>query len=187
MRDHNDWNTLSEQQNDVWIGVLFTAWFTINFNTLSIIKFFIDLQTVRPYRYPLATSMLPYIFVFAPGMWVLIRIFKRSFPIYLEMILILGMFILSFSLSGQPSSYIDNFIKDPELKALCYQTISTLMNVSQLLLLPIWYIVRFRKETPYKMSSRNSRHTAYFYMIAGTFILRLILLIMKATHIFHIL
>lgn len=181
--DIDGWIALSERKKDFWVGGLFGLWFMINFNTLAIIQFFISQQSSPPYTRAGMTGIFPYIFILTPGIWVILLIYKRSLPICIEIILIFGMFIISFSLSGQETRYIDHFIRISELKSLCYQTLSTLINTSQFLLLPIWYIVRFMKVTPHEINTRILGVGVLACIFMGGFS-ELIYDILKAIHLF---
>ena len=165
MRDIDGWISISKRKKDLWIGGLFGIWFLINFNFLTIIEFFINQQESPPFTRAGMTGIFPYIFISTPGIWVMLAIFKRSLSIGIEIILIVVMFIISFSLSGQETDYINHFIRTSELRTMCYQTVSTLINMSQLLLLPIWLITRFMKETPHEINTRIFGIGVLFFII----------------------
>lgn len=145
---------LSERKKDLWIGGFFALWFIVNFNTRFIIQFFISQQEDIPLHRSGMSALFPYFFIAIPGIWVIMRIFQRTLPVYAEIFLIACIFFLSFTLSGQEIHYINYYIRNSELRILCFQTLSTLINTSQFLILPIWYIVRFMKITPHEMNGR---------------------------------
>lgn len=181
--DIDGWIAISERKKDWWVGALFGIWFIINFNILVIIEFFISQQEFPPYTRAGMTGIFPYIFIVTAGVYIIMRIFKRSLPILTEIILIISMFILSFSLSGQETDYINHFIRISELKVLCYQTVSALINMSQFLLLPIWYIMRFMKVTPHVINSRIWGIGILICIIIGS-LSELIYDLLKAVHLF---
>ena len=183
MKDIDGWTTIEERKKDWLVGGLFGLWFIINFNILAVIEFFISQQEFSPYTRAGMTGIFPYIFIVTSGGYIIMNIFKRSLPILIEIILIIGMFILSISLSGQETDYINHYIRTSELRALCYQTVSTLINMSQLLLLPIWLIMRFMKETPHVINNRIWGIGILTCIIVGS-LSELIYDMLKVVHLF---
>lgn len=128
-------------------------------------------------------GLFPYIFIWGTGIFVVMYLFKRSLPIWLELILIILMFTLSYLISNQKSDLIEYFIKDSELKALCYQTIVFLYTTSQLLLIPIWYIIRFMKITPHEINTQIFGICMLIFIFIGPLTM-LMFDILKEIHLF---
>lgn len=183
MKDIDGWITISERKKDFWIGGLFGYWSIINFGMIIIIRFFVNQQESIPFNKDGLIGLFPYIFIWLPGIYIVVSLLNRCLPIWMEMVFIFLMFILSFSFSGQTCRYIEHWIRISELKALCYQTVSVLYNSSQLCLILIWYLVRFKKKTPFNINRKLFVTFFFVFIIIGIFA-DLIYYILKAVHLF---
>lgn len=86
-------------------------------------------------------------------------------------------------LSGQQSEYIEHFIRFSDLKTLCYQTVAFTYNTSQFILLIIWYIVRFKKKTSYRINEQKVVIFCFAFIIISA-LSGLIFDILKAVNLF---
>lgn len=176
-------NNLSEQLEDRYIWILFGYWAMINLGITIIIKFFINQQEVIPLKHDGLIGLFPYIFIWLPGVCIVVMLWNRRLPIWMEIACMILMFILSFTISGQPSRYIEHFIRIPDLKALCYRTVSILYNSSQICIILIWYIMRFKKEAPYYMNSQKYVILIFAFIVIEIFS-DMLFDILKAIHLF---
>lgn len=181
--DNGNWTYILERKENWLVGFLSVCWTIINCGMSIIISFFVNQQEVIPLTRGGLIGLFPYIYIWLPGICILTCILKRSLPICFEITLIALVFILSLMLSGQQSEYIEHFIRFSDLKTLCYQTVAFTYNTSQFILLIIWYIVRFKKKTSYRINEQKVVIFCFAFIIISA-LSGLIFDILKAVNLF---
>lgn len=92
--------------------------------------------------------MPEYIIITMCGTLVFIIYSARKESIWLEILCILIMIGIGCVISDWKQSYAEYSIRNEELKAMCYNTIRTLVSASQFLWIPIWIGTRIIKQEP---------------------------------------
>lgn len=154
-REVDEWVKFSECRINWWLGLLIGIWYVINEGTQVVIQFYIHQQDYVPATITGVSGLFPQIIICASGICVLMMILGRSLSPWLEFILVSSAILICFAVSGWESGRIEHYIINSELKEECYQVVILLFNTSQLLLIPIWYGVRFIKQTPLEFRKKN--------------------------------